>query len=273
MTQLARERYYWLDMTADILAYCKHCRRCNTAKAQIPANRAPLQPILATRPLEIVAMDFTVMEPAQDGRENVLVLTDMFTKFTVAVPTRNQTAETTANVLVKEWFQKYGVPQRLHSDQGRNFESAVISELCNMYGIEKSRTTPYRPQGNAQTERFNRTLHNLLQTLPEQSKRRWTDHIRTVVFAYNATPHAATGFSPYFLMFGIQPRLPIDTMLNTEPLTPCSDWVLHLRRNLDLAYRQARRKMQYEATKRKTRFDQHVMLDPVSRSQTVLLRN
>ena len=104
------------------------------------------------------------MEPAQNRRENVLVLMDMFTKFTVAVPTRNQTVETTANILVKEWFQKYRVPQCLHSDHGCNFESAVISELCNMY-IKKLRTTPYRPQGNAQTKQINRRLHNLLWTL------------------------------------------------------------------------------------------------------------
>jgi len=272
-TQLARERYFWLGMTADILAYCKNCHRCLTAKAQLPYDRAPLQPIIATRPLEIVAMDFTILEQSSDGRENVLVMTDMFTKFTVAIPTRDQTAETTAKVLVREWFQKFGIPQRLHSDQGRNFESAVIAELCRTYGIEKSRTTPYRPQGNGQTERFNRTMHDLLRTLSEEKKRRWTEHLPQVIFAYNATPHATTGLSPYFLMFGRHPRLPLDPPCSLESQPPCPDWVALHRRSLDLAYKHVRRRIQEQADKRKTRFDQHVRNDPARVGQKVWLRN
>lgn len=104
-----------------------------------------MKSFLATRPLEVVAVDFTLLEPASDGRENVLVITDVFTKFTQAFPSRDQKAETTAKVLLKEWFMKYGVPEHLHSDQGRNFESEVIAELCKMYGVKKTRTTNLSP--------------------------------------------------------------------------------------------------------------------------------
>lgn len=143
----------------------------------------------------------------------MLVMTDVFSKYTLAVPTRDQRVETVAQVLVNEWFYKFGIPGRLHSDQGCNFESLLIHQLCGQYGVEKSRTTPYHPAGNGQCERFNRTLHNLLRTLPVSRKRDWVSCLPQVLFYYNTTPHQSTGESPHFLMFGQEPRLPVDFLL------------------------------------------------------------
>lgn len=77
---------------------------------------------------------------------------------------------TVVKVLVVVWFYKFGVPGRIHFDQGRSFESVLVQHLCKWYGVEKSRTTPYHSAGNGQYESFNRTLHNLLGTLPVSRK-------------------------------------------------------------------------------------------------------
>ena len=204
----------------------------------------------------------------------MLVITDVFSKFTVAVPTKDQTASTTAKAIVQEWFYKYGVPIRIHSDQGRNFESALMKELYALYGVKKSRTTPYHPAGNGQVERFNRTLHGLLSTLVPEQKRNGTQYVSGILYTYNSTPHASTGYTPYFLMFGRNPKLPIDFLLS-DPLgeTITSDWVREHQATLRTAYLHTNRRLHLAAAKRKTYHDSRKTGCAIVIAALVYLRN
>ena len=185
-----------------------------------------------------------------------LVITDVFTKFTVAVVTRNQRADTEAKALVSQWFTRHGVPQRLHSDNGRNFTSAIVARLSKLYGVRRSHTTPYHPVGNGQCERYNRTLHDLLRTLSAEKKRRWAEHVAELVQAYNSTPHASTGYSPFYLMFGRESRLPIDVLLGVEDSSAAEEgWVPQQQRLLHDAYRLAHARLVSHADERKVLHD------------------
>ncbi|CAG2202066.1 unnamed protein product [Mytilus edulis] len=96
------------------------------------------------------------------------------------------------------------------------FESDVICQLCKLYQISRSRTTPYHPEGNAQCERFNRTLHNLLKSLSPDKKKHWPKYLPELVFSYKVSQNSTTGYSPYYLLFGRSPKLPIDFLLGTN---------------------------------------------------------
>ena len=271
---LIRDRCYWPRMNNDVETWIKKCERCTLSKQPLPRIRPAMGHLLATKPLEVLAIDFTVLEPATDGRENVLVMTDVFTKFTHAVPTKDQRASTTAKVLLREWFFKYGVPLRIHSDQGRSFENALITELCKLYDIKKSRTTPYHPQGNAQCERFNRTMHNLLRSLPPEKKRKWPEHLPELLYAYNAVPHASTSYSPYYLMFLRDPRLPADLLLGTEDADqPEIDWLAAHKERLRDAYLKAGEQLRHQADARKAANDKKSYDPPVEKGQFVYLRS
>lgn len=273
---LLRSRCYWPGMSTKVAQWCQACERCQVAKDRQPAARNPMGHLFAARPNEILAIDYTLLEPAQNGMENVLVMTDIFSKYTLAIPTRDQHASTVAHVLVVEWFSKFGVPARIHSDQGRNFESALIQQLCSLYGIQKSRTTPYHPAGNGQCERFNRTLHNLLRTLPPSRKRDWTSCLPQVLYSYNTTPHQTTGESPFFLMFGQEPRLPIDFLLARvqDPVSGgVHEWIQEHQARLQIAFDGARECMKTAAERRKTAHDQHLRGEPLKEGQSVFLRD
>lgn len=273
---LLRSKYYWPKMSADVKSWIENCERCNLAKRR--TVRPPMGSILTSRPLEVVCIDFTILEQSSDGRENVLVLTDAFTKWVVAVPTRDQKATTVARILVKEWFHKFGPPLRLHSDQGRDFEARVVKELCCLYGIKKSHTTRYHPMGNGQVERFNRTLHDLLRTLPQKKKRRWTDHIDELVFVYNTTPHGSTGYSPFYLLFGRDPRLPAELQsgipagVHQDVGEYQTDWVELHQKKLQEAHAFVTDRLRQAATNRKEHYDRKAKDCPLTLGTRVYLQ-
>lgn len=201
-------------MATDIKDKVKTCSRCVCRKA-LPQRAAPLVNIQVTRPLELVCMDFLSLEPDHSKTKDILVITDFFTKYAVTVPTPNQKARTVAKSLWENFIVHYGVPEKLHNDQGPDFESKTIKELCDIVGVKKVRTTPYHSRGNP-VEWFNRTLLGMLGTLKSQEKAHWKDFVKPLVHAYNCTKHETTGFTPYKLMFRHQPRLPVDLIFNTS---------------------------------------------------------
>lgn len=219
---LARQRFFWPKMDHEIKEYVKCCRRCILAKTPEPAARAPLESIKTSAPMELVCLDFWSAEDNKQRSVDVLVLTDHFTKLAHAFPCINQTAKQVARKLWDHVFCVYGFPERIHTDQGTNFESELIAELLALSGVSKSRTTAYHPMGNGITERFNRTLGTMIRSLPLRSKDKWPQQIQTLTFAYNSTVHETTGYAPFQLMFGRIPRLPVDVMFKqvlNDPVT------------------------------------------------------
>ena len=275
-TDLLRGRFYWPKMAWEAEKYVKNCGECVTRKT--PCKKAaPLHQIVSRGPIDLVCIDFLSMEPDSRGISNVLVVTDHFTRYAQAFPTRNQKALTVAKVLVEKYFVHYGLPTRIHSDQGRDFESKVIRELLMILGVRKSRTTPYHPQGDPQPERFNRTLLSMLATLGHEKKRSWSQHIPYVVHAYNSTKCDSTGYSPYLLMFGREARLPVDLCFGTSPDGTGdrhhSRYVEKLKGDLQEAYQLASQAADKTHQRNKRAYDQRVRFQTVDTGDRVLLKN
>ena len=273
---LIKRRFFSPGLEHYIKQRIQTCGRCIRRKTA-PAKAAELVNITSSSPMELICIDYLCLERSKGGIENILVITDHFTRYAQAIPTRNQSAYTTAKALYENFFVHYGFPAKIHSDMGANFESKLIRKLCDIAGIQKTRTTPYHPMGNGMVERFNKTLLNMLGTLQEHQKSDWKAHVSTLTHAYNAAIHDSTGFSPYYLMFGRHPRLAMDAFLGigSGEDVPKSkqDYSDRLKDRLQFAYKKAGEKAKKTGETYKMYYDRkvrHAVLEPGDR---VLIKN
>ena len=124
--------------------------------------------IIAHNPFDLMCVDFTQVDSLKDGKENILVLTDAFSKFSQAFITPNQKVTTIVKILMDKWFYAYGIPACIHSDKGHSSDNEIMSHLYVMYRVEQSTTMPYNPCGNASLERLNHTLISLFKSSPKE---------------------------------------------------------------------------------------------------------
>ncbi|KAK4295125.1 hypothetical protein Pmani_032308 [Petrolisthes manimaculis] len=196
------------------------------------------------------------------GNRFICVIMDYFTKWPEAYALPNHEAGTVAEVLVDQFFTRFGVPRELHSDQGREFESRVFHECCELLGIHKTRTTPLRPQSDGMVERFNRTLADELAKYCDESQRDWDIKLPVLLMAYRSGVHEATGYTPACLMLGRELRLPVDLATGRPPdeelPTVTTGYATALQERLDKAGRQVRSNLQLVGQAMRQRYNQRV---------------
>ena len=156
--------------------HIKQCERCLKFKA-VP-DKAPMENVDGTYPMELVHMDYLMIEANEGGKDvHILVITDHFTWYTQAIVTSSQTTKCTAQNLEGQIHCPFS--EKILMDQGCNFESDLLKALGKIAQVKKNRTSGYHPQTNGQCECFNATLINMLGTLPESPK----------VLGGNKSPH------------------------------------------------------------------------------------
>ena len=213
-----RRSSYWVGMRQDVQEWCRVCEVCAAKKGPSRSPQAPLQVVSVGAPMERVAVDVAGPFPVSaSGNRYIIVVIDYFSKWPEAFAVPNQEAVTVARVLVDGFFCRFGMPEELHSDQGRNFESALFRECCQLLGIRKTRTTPLHPESDGMVERFNRTLVQEIAKRCRHGQSDWDLYIPTILMAYRSAEHEATGYTPAQLMLGRELRLPLDLLFERPP--------------------------------------------------------
>ena len=219
-----RQCFWWPHMRQDVekkLAWYLPCAARTTAGRKMIGGLVSFK--VGTR-FHMVSAD--ILGPVTMANEtrakHILVMTDLLTKYVVSVPLKGTEAPDVAKEIVENWILRFGVPAVLHTDQGKNFGSELMLEVSRLLKIDKTRTSPYHPQGNGQVERHNRVIADVISKYCADNPRTWDKLLPYLSFIYNTTIHRTTQATPYSLVYGQECQYPIDLFYpkpNDEELT------------------------------------------------------
>lgn len=173
---------------------CRTCPQCQKTASRCP-HRAPLVPLQVIGvPFEQLGMDVIgPLERSKAGNRFMLLITEYATRYPEVFPLKTVKARTVA-ICLMQLFSRVGFPKTVLTDQGLNFMSKLVQKVYRLLGVKGLRTTPYHPQTDCLTERFNQTL--------KTNAAAWDQWIPYLLFAYREVPYSSTGFSPFELLYG-----------------------------------------------------------------------
>ena len=269
-----KTRFFWLHSDDDIRNWISTCEVCLSKKPPNRTIRAPLQPIPPQPYLDTWAADYVgpIQPSSPNGNSYVLVLTEYSTRWCEAIPVRSKLATELAQVLVSHIISRFGTFSRLITDQGRSFESQVMKELCSLLGIERVRTTAYHPQTDGLCERTHAILLQIVSLYVQQHPQDWEDFLPLALFAYRSSTHTTLGISPFRALYGVEPKLPLDTIF---PAGPESQFPIINRIRDEISQIQPKLALRLQAAQQRqaTQYDKKLFDPPLKEGDHVLLYN
>ena len=203
-------KMYWYKLRLDVKLHIAGCAICQTRKNPSKKIKLPMHMQITGSPMDRIDTDLLGKFPVTErGNQYVLVVTDNFSKFVEAYPIPDQRAETIADTLVYKFFSSFGTAYQIHSDQGSGYESKLFKEICELYGIHKTRSSPAHPESNGQCERFNSTLCDMVSKFVSKDQEDWDKKIPLLTAAYRSCEHPKTKFTPNRLFFGRELNTPL----------------------------------------------------------------
>ena len=270
-----RNKYYWPRMYEDIRQYVKTCEICQQSKRAFNAKPPPLQPQPVDDVFSRWHMDILSGLPTtKEKYKHVLLVVDSYSKWCECFPLRTQEATEVAAVLFREIISRYGSPRSLVSDRGRNFMSNLVKALAELFEIRRTYTSAYHPMTNGLVESKNSYILQALRAYCKGQQDDWPELLPGIMMAYRSTPATqSTDFSPFFLLYGREMRLPIDTVL--QPKDHLSqDCKIHLGRilqNLEVCRKLAGENIKAAQDKYKYQHDKRSQLPSFQPAQRVWL--